>query len=272
MITESALKPTARRLFGNSDRSPIEAFHFENDADGSVPLNKNTVTILLSHSGTFTVDHERQILRCGVGEEGIAIMFQQIVFAKMLEPFRPGLHPSIRPFLGEVAELPVFEPELPRNLAKRLFQDMSAPPISGPALPFYFEAKIKELIAFGCFGKGEVKGEFFCTRQKRICMDRISKAMGFLKNHLDEPLDLQRVADEAGCSASYLSRTFSARTGFTLSQYFRKCRIEKAAELLISGRYTVSEAAIEVGYNSLSHFSKAFQKEKGVLPSRFEAA
>jgi AraC-like DNA-binding protein len=182
------------------------------------------------------------------------------------------LHPSIRPFLGEVAELPVFEPELPRNLAKRLFQDMSAPPISGPALPFYFEAKIKELIAFGCFGKGEVKGEFFCTRQKRICMDRISKAMGFLKNHLDEPLDLQRVADEAGCSASYLSRTFSARTGFTLSQYFRKCRIEKAAELLISGRYTVSEAAIEVGYNSLSHFSKAFQKEKGVLPSRFEAA
>lgn len=272
MTIDNLTKPTARRLFGNPDSSPIEAFHFEADADNSVKLNRNTVTLLLSKSGSFTLDPDEQILRSGGGDEGLAVLFQHHVFAQMLEPFRPGLHPAIRQFLSGNDDLPVFEPALPKNLATQLFEDMSSPPLSGPALPFYFEAKIKELIAFGCFGEGEVRGEFFCTRQKRICMDRIAKAMEYLKTHLDEPLDLQRVADEAGCSSSYLSRTFSASTGFTLSQYFRKCRIEKAAELLVTGRYTVSEAAIEVGYNSLSHFSKAFQKEKGVLPSRFEAA
>jgi len=58
----------------------------------------------------------------------------------------------------------------------------------------------------------------------------------------------------------------------TLSQYLRKRRIERAADLIVTGRCNVSEAAIEVGYRSMSHFSKAFQKEKGCLPSKFEAA
>ena len=58
----------------------------------------------------------------------------------------------------------------------------------------------------------------------------------------------------------------------TISQYVRKLRIETAAELIVSGQCNVSEAAVEVGYQSLSHFSKAFQQVKGCLPSKYEAA
>ncbi len=46
--------------------------------------------------------------------------------------------------------------------------------------------------------------------------------------------------------------------GMTIPQYVREVRIEKAAELLLRGRHNVTEAAMEVGYSSLSHFSKAF--------------
>jgi AraC-like DNA-binding protein len=58
----------------------------------------------------------------------------------------------------------------------------------------------------------------------------------------------------------------------TISQYVRKLRIEAAAELIVSGKYNISEAAVEVGYQSLSHFSKAFQQVKGCLPSKYEVA
>ena len=42
--------------------------------------------------------------------------------------------------------------------------------------------------------------------------------------------------------------------------------MERAAELLRTGRYNVTEAATEVGYSSLSHFSKAFCETIGCCP------
>jgi AraC-like DNA-binding protein len=40
----------------------------------------------------------------------------------------------------------------------------------------------------------------------------------------------------------------------------RQIRLDRAAELLRTGRCNVTEAALEVGYNSLSHFSTAFRE------------
>ena len=51
--------------------------------------------------------------------------------------------------------------------------------------------------------------------------------------------------------------------------WLRRERIEKAAALLSSGKCNVSEAALEVGYQSFSHFSRAFFEEKGIQPSRW---
>ena len=55
----------------------------------------------------------------------------------------------------------------------------------------------------------------------------------------------------------------------TISLFLRRLRIEKAAEKMSSGRMNVSEAALEVGYRSLSHFSQAFRAEKGCSPSEW---
>ena len=55
----------------------------------------------------------------------------------------------------------------------------------------------------------------------------------------------------------------------TISRYLRNLRLERAAELLRSGRSNVTEAAMAVGYSSLSHFSKAFAEMFGVCPCVF---
>ena len=55
----------------------------------------------------------------------------------------------------------------------------------------------------------------------------------------------------------------------TISRYLRNLRLERAAELLRSGRSNVTEAAMAVGYSSLSHFSKAFAEMFGVCPCAF---
>jgi len=45
--------------------------------------------------------------------------------------------------------------------------------------------------------------------------------------------------------------------------------MERAAELLLSGKYNVTEAALEVGYSSLSHFSQAFCQTMGCCPGLY---
>jgi len=49
----------------------------------------------------------------------------------------------------------------------------------------------------------------------------------------------------------------------------RQLRLERAAELLRTGQCNVTEAAFEVGYNSLSHFTLAFRETFGCCPGLY---
>ncbi len=109
--------------------------------------------------------------------------------------------------------------------------------------------------------------ELFCTRTRRLALDRVAKVRQALLADLEQPPDLTELARLCGCNPQYLSRTFSDTAGTTISLYLRRLRIERAAELLKTGRMNASEAALEVGYRSLSHFSQAFREEKGSPPS-----
>ncbi len=116
----------------------------------------------------------------------------------------------------------------------------------------------------------ESKGEeLFCTRTRRLALERVSKVRTALLANLDTPPSLEELARLCGCNPQYLSRTFSETAGATISLYLRRLRIEKAAELIGSGRCNASEAALEVGYRSLSHFSQAFRAEKDCPPSEW---
>jgi len=190
--------------------------------------------------------------------------------AGWLESFRPGLAPELRALVfgeGTRAQVPA-----PASVAEQIVPAFRKPPVEGPARAFWYESQVKALLALLCFIPARGEDEFFCSRQKRLARSRVAKAKARLESRLDETFDLNRLAAEVGCSGSYLSRTFSMTTGMTISHYLRKKRVERAAELLLTGRYNVSEVAVEVGYQSLSHFSKAFHQVKGCLPSKFEAA
>jgi AraC-like DNA-binding protein len=113
------------------------------------------------------------------------------------------------------------------------------------------------------------EGSHPCTRTRRLGLDRITRVKTALRERLDDPPSLAELAQLAGCNPHYLSRTFSAEEGMTISAWLRRLRVETAASLLASGRCNVSEAALEVGYQSLGHFTRAFATEKGVVPSQW---
>ena len=151
-----------------------------------------------------------------------------------------------------------------------LCTSLLSPPVCKDAQSFWFLAKIIELLSLHLFKPPSLgASETFCSNQKRIANERVDKVLIWLEENLDQPLDLKSLAESVHCSSSYLSRVFSDTTGTTISKKLKSLRVAKAADLLNEGDYNVTEAAMEVGYNSLSHFTKTFQEELGVTPSAY---
>jgi AraC-like DNA-binding protein len=144
------------------------------------------------------------------------------------------------------------------------------PPVSKPAQSLWYQSKALELMSHFLFAPKDP--EFFCMRQKRVARDRVERTKQLLAGDLANPPTLESLGREVGCSPFCLSRSFSREVGLTIPQYLRKLRMERAAELLRSGRYNVTEAATEVGYASLSHFSKAFCETIGCCPVLYPMA
>jgi AraC-like DNA-binding protein len=148
--------------------------------------------------------------------------------------------------------------------------DLVSPPVATAAQYFWYLAKVLEILTHHLFASSDLsQTEHFCSKVKRNTRERAERSISWLKEHLDQTLDLNSMASHIGCAPHYLSRQFKKSTGMTLKQKHRELRIDHAAKLLEDGDYNVTEAAMEVGYNSLSHFSKAFQEVKGGLPSEF---
>ena len=156
---------------------------------------------------------------------------------------------------------------------QNIVRALEEPPIPGtsPAGRVWYESKILELLSLLIFAPetAKSKDELFCDRQKRLNRERIEQVCALLERDLANPPSLEMLATEVGCGAFHLSRTFSQHTGRTVPQYLRQLRLERAAQLLREGRYNVTEAAIEVGYSSLSHFSKAFWEAYGCCPGLY---
>ena len=161
-------------------------------------------------------------------------------------------------------------PALARSMSlseKELAKDLISPPVEDVALAWWYEAKVIELAALHFF-RGEIE-ELFCKAHRRGVREKVEGVRDWLSEHLDEKFELEKVAGTLGCSGAHLSRVFSQAMGMTISQYLRGIRMDHAAKLMEAGVCNVTEAAMEVGYSSLSHFTKAFREEKGVTPSQF---
>ncbi|WP_200391207.1 helix-turn-helix domain-containing protein [Roseibacillus ishigakijimensis] len=152
---------------------------------------------------------------------------------------------------------------------EQFYQDLINPPVAEVARHAWFQAKILELLSLHLFHEPHRREPLFCSQLKQKAHRYTRHALELLQGRLDEPLDLSNLAKDVGCAPHYLSRLVKQDTGKTLSLHLRAFRVERAAELLGTNQYNVTEVAMEVGYNSLSHFSKAFVEEQGLTPSAF---
>ncbi len=102
------------------------------------------------------------------------------------------------------------------------------------------------------------------TRQIRAAVD---EAVDILHREWKNPPSIATLARWVGTNECYLKKGFREQIGMTIGAYIRQLRMTKALEMIETGRYSILETALFVGYSNPGHFSAAFKKFYGHLPS-----
>ncbi len=98
---------------------------------------------------------------------------------------------------------------------------------------------------------------------------RIDRVLEFLVSHLDEPLDIHRLAEEAHLSAYHFHRVYVAMIGETLAETLRRRRLHMAAVSLISSSLPIAKIAERANYASVQAFTRAFREAYGLAPAQY---
>lgn len=100
-----------------------------------------------------------------------------------------------------------------------------------------------------------------CLRERR----QLLIAREYLLSDLSQPPTIVQLARETGLNQLKIKRGFKTLFGISVYALFQRERMERARHLLQSR--SVTETASLLGYSNMSHFSDAFRKQFGTLPS-----
>jgi AraC-like DNA-binding protein len=244
------------------------------EGHGFVGRRNERVEFSPNTAGFYHRDNEPLIAKRSAGErhQFLTVEFSCPFLAKHLSDAAAMLHPIVRAAIdGSACEHVAGSVVKLTAAQQQIIATLRQPPVYAAAQALWYQCKALELAVTFLFQPPEEK-EFFCTRQQRLAQERAEQVIFLLRQNLAEPPSLEELGKKIGCSHFYLSRIFSNHTGKTITQYLRQLRMEKAADLLRSGEYNVTEAALEVGYASPSHFSQAFHETFGCCPGLYPIA
>lgn len=194
--------------------------------------------------------------------EAIAIHFYPEVLKKVYEKELPG-------FLSDV------QSENSSSLEKIKSSQLLRNYIHG--LQFYFEnpnlvseellrIKLKELILL--LAKTD-NSEAIRSLISSLFTPTVYNLKEFVESQILHNLSLQEMAILYGTSLSSFKREFAKAYGCSPAKYFKRRKLERAAQLLTHGDDRISEVAFACGFNEVAHFSRSFQEQYGLTPTQY---
>jgi AraC-like DNA-binding protein len=137
------------------------------------------------------------------------------------------------------------EPTLVPRLAPLIQQEITIRLLTGPHGPH-----LRHLVIAGSPGQ------------------QIAKAVAWLKQNFAQPLHGDDLANRAHMSPSTFRQHFRALTGVSPLQYQKQLRLQEARQLMLNENLDAGGAAVSVGYESASQFSREYSRLFGAPPQR----
>ncbi len=97
----------------------------------------------------------------------------------------------------------------------------------------------------------------------------LAPAIDHIRNHFDQPLPLDELSARCSMSTSHFIRSFQKHLGRTPHEYLLAYRLRQSKQLLLTTDLTMEQIAEKCGFNSASHFARAFRASNNLRPSEF---
>jgi len=97
----------------------------------------------------------------------------------------------------------------------------------------------------------------------------IQEAMRFMRENGTRALTLEQVARHVGMSVSHFAHRFSAVARVSPMRFMKQLRLDAARELMLGHNVRAGDAALQVGYESTSHFTRDFKQAYGAAPGEY---
>ncbi len=283
-------KPLHGSIFGGGLSVEWHDFRLERDMDWSRSFHKHSLEICLNFSGAAVLDDGNGQQALGVNQLAVYTTpgrrmlatrqagsihrfltvelspeFLHTHFSAMLDRLKEPVRGFIENKGAGSCHLEVLA--MPASLLTTRVQFVS-PPAPPAGRDIWYLGRVLEILSQTLF-PAENPDELFCHRHQRANRERVERACHLIARDLENPPSLEMLGEAVSCSPFYLSRIFTEHTGVSIPKFLRMKRIEKAAELIRTGKVNVTEAAMAVGYASLSAFNKAFVEQIGCCPGLY---
>lgn len=127
----------------------------------------------------------------------------------------------------------------------------------------YFQQLIISLFRYNCVGN------LIGRPNDKIADLSIDDAMKYINNNYQYPITLTSLAKLLNLNSSYLSLKFKSINGIGFKEYLNNVRIGHAEKLLIETKKSITDIALECGFESSNYFGDIFRKRNGVSPSEY---
>lgn len=127
----------------------------------------------------------------------------------------------------------------------------------------YFQQLIISLFRYNCIGN------LIGTPDDKIADLSIDDAMKYINSNYQYPITLTSLAKLLNLNSSYLSLKFKSVNGIGFKEYLNNVRIGHAEKLLIETKKSITDIALECGFESSNYFGDIFRKRNGVSPSEY---
>ncbi len=125
--------------------------------------------------------------------------------------------------------------------------------------------KLKQLLAHSTHTTDKIEKEL--SPQDRVFMEQLYHVME--EGLPNAELDVAHLTTSLHVSRTKLYYKMKGLTGANPSAFFKTYKLNRAAQLIKEGKYTISEVADMTGFSTPSHFSTSFKKQFGVSPSEY---
>lgn len=111
--------------------------------------------------------------------------------------------------------------------------------------------------------------KFEASEETQMDKGEILKAAEYMQQNFGQKLTVKQIAETINMSESHFIRNFKKEMHTTPICYLIKIRIEKSKKLLRNKEQSITDIALQCGFNSASHFSAVFIRQMDITPTHY---